>query len=314
MDNLAFTLPLLIVLLPLSLVCAATGVILSGRRQAMLPDALSHAILPGVIVAALLQGSRINALTVVLGSIAASLFAISIIRSLQRWAGANAAVALGVTYPTMLSLGLVLMAISGLDRTGFDAHSVLFGSLDFLFWPEALQLFSLNPKEWQIAVVASPIGFQFSMIACLAAVIGIPLLYRRLQEQLFDESHFNRRGRDGALLVEAMMLALIVLAAVAAFFVVGAVMAVALFAAPSVMARRFAVSLASWLILAVLMALLCVLLSFSVLVLVPEILLPALGHDPWLGLQGVSFTGTYATLSCALAIAFVLWPRSQRAH
>ena len=42
MDSLAFTLPLLIVLLPLSLVCAVTGVLLSARRQAMLPDARSR--------------------------------------------------------------------------------------------------------------------------------------------------------------------------------------------------------------------------------------------------------------------------------
>ena len=121
MDSLAFTLPLLIVLLPLSLVCAVTGVLLSARRQAMLPDALSHAILPGVIVAAFLQGGGVNAFTIALGSVVASVMALGIIRGLRN-DKCQLAVALGVTYPTMLSPGLVSMAVTGLDQTGFDAH------------------------------------------------------------------------------------------------------------------------------------------------------------------------------------------------
>ena len=308
MDSLAITLPLLIVLLPLSLVCAATGVLLSARRRAMLPDALSHAILPGVIVAGFLQGGGLNAFTIGLGSVVASVFTLGMIRLLEQWARANPAVALGVTYPTMLSLGLVLMTITGLDQTGFDAHAVLFGSLDFLYWPEVLGFFRLDRAAWQSAMVTSPVGFQFALLAGAAAVIGIPLLYSGLKEQLFDEPQFQRRGRMQALLVETLVLVLVTLTAVAAFFVVGAVMAVALFAAPAVMARRFASSLAGWLGGAMLVAGLCTLISFSGLILVPEMLLPSIGLDPWLGLQGLSFTGTYAVISSGMAIAFALWP------
>ena len=311
MDSLAFTLPLLIVLLPLSLVCAVTGVLLSARRQAMLPDALSHAILPGVIVAAFLQGGGVNALTIALGSVVASVMALGIIRALVQWTNANPAVALGVTYPTMLSLGLVLMAVTGLDQTGFDAHTVLFGSLDFLFWPEAMGILSRQPNDWISAVVTSPVGFQFAILAAAVAVVGIPLMYAGLNEQLFDEQQFQRRGRAGVLMVEALVLILVTLTAVAAFFVVGAVMAVALFAAPAVMARGFATNLGVWVGGAMLAAGLCTLVSFSGLILLPELLLPAFGLDPWLGLQGLSFTGTYAVLTCGLAIALVLWPTSK---
>ena len=111
-------------------------------------------------------------------------------------------------------------------------------------------------------------------------------------------------------MVEALVLILVTLTAVAAF-VVGADMAVALFAAPAVMARRFATNLGVWVGGAMLAAGLYALVSFSGLILIPESLLPAFGLDPWLGLQGLSFTGTYAVLTCGLAIALVLWPRSR---
>ena len=127
-----------------------------------------------MIVAAFLQGGGVNALTIALGSVVASVMALGIIRGLVQWTNANPAVALGVTYPTMLSLGLVLMAVTGLDQTGFDAHTVLFGSLDFLFWPEAMGILSLQPNDWISAVVTSPVGFQFAILAAAIAVVGIP--------------------------------------------------------------------------------------------------------------------------------------------
>ena len=93
-------------------------------------------------------------------------------------------------------------------------------------------ILSRQPNDWISAVVTSPVGFQFAILAAAIAVVGIPLMYAGLNEQLFDEQQFQRRGRAGVLMVEALVLILVTLTAVAAFFVVGAVMAVALFAAP----------------------------------------------------------------------------------
>ena len=304
MASAIFAMSILIVLVPLSLGCALSGVILTARRQAMLPDALSHATFPGVIVAAFLRGNAgVDPISVVIGALFASAATIGLIQILERYLDASRPQALAVIYPSMLSLGLVLMVVTGLDQTGFDAHTVLFGSLDFLFWPEALGLLSLNTQAWMDALTTAPLGFHFSVLAVFWLALGLPLFRRQLQQQFFDETHFQSQGARGARFLEFFVLTAATLAALAAFFIVGAIMAVVLFAAPVLVGRAGAQSLISWLVKSALVALGFVLLTVLLMVLIPEVFLPALGLPAWHGLRSISLTGAYAVLASTIALA-----------
>ena len=74
--------PLLIVVIAglLSTSCAVLGSFLLLRRQALLPDAVSHAVLPGIVLVFLLTGERASA-TTVLGATAFGVASISYSRA-----------------------------------------------------------------------------------------------------------------------------------------------------------------------------------------------------------------------------------------
>ena len=63
--------------------CALVGNFLVLRRQSMMGDAISHAILPGIVMGFLVTGSRAG-LPVILGALAAAVLAGVLIEAVRR--------------------------------------------------------------------------------------------------------------------------------------------------------------------------------------------------------------------------------------
>ena len=88
--------------------CALVGCYLVLRRMSMLGDALSHAVLPGLVVAFILSGS-LGIATMFVGALAAGILTAVLVQWLHRGAGVPEDASMGVVFTALFALGVVLI-------------------------------------------------------------------------------------------------------------------------------------------------------------------------------------------------------------
>ena len=109
--------------------CALPGSFLVLRQSAMLSDAVSHAVLPGIVVAFLLTGSLTSPL-LVLGAAATGVLTVSLVELLRRTRLLREDAAIGLTFPILFSIGVVLVSRYA-GSVHLDVDAVLLGELAF---------------------------------------------------------------------------------------------------------------------------------------------------------------------------------------
>ncbi|MEY8837720.1 metal ABC transporter permease, partial [Cribrihabitans sp. XS_ASV171] len=91
-----------------AIACALPGNFLVLRRQALIGDAISHVVLPGIVVAFLLTGV-IAAWPMMLGAAGAALVAVASIEAVRRLGRIEPGAAMGVIFTTMFAGGVLLL-------------------------------------------------------------------------------------------------------------------------------------------------------------------------------------------------------------
>ncbi|SEA08171.1 manganese/zinc/iron transport system permease protein [Bowdeniella nasicola] len=205
----SFAMTVFVLALATALMCALPGTFLVLRRQSMLVDAMSHAALPGIVLAALVLGS-INSPFLILGAGAAAMlvvFGAQWLRSTGRITG-DADQAL--IFPGLFSVGIILIS-TRFAKVHLHEDAVIVGDLNFA-------AFDLTYLRLLLGVLA--LNALFLLIS-----------YRPLAAATFDEGYARTRGVATSALNYALM-ALVALTVVAAFNAAGAVLVVALMIVP----------------------------------------------------------------------------------
>ena len=110
--------------------CALVGTLLVVRRMSLLGDAISHAVLPGIVVA-VLAGGRLGGPVVLAGATATALFTVWLTRSLAGRRGLAEDAAAGIVFTTLFAIGVVLVSTLA-SRVDLDASCVLHGILELV--------------------------------------------------------------------------------------------------------------------------------------------------------------------------------------
>ena len=92
-----------------SAACAVPGVFLILRRMAMMSDAVSHAILPGIVVAFFLT-KTLHSPWLLIGAAAAGLVTVVLVELLFSTRLVKEDAAIGLVFPVLFSIGVVLIA------------------------------------------------------------------------------------------------------------------------------------------------------------------------------------------------------------
>jgi len=232
MDFLRLDLPALLAAIMAGGTCGLLGSFLVLRRESLLGDALSHSILPGIVVGFALTGLR-SAWPMLLGALVAALLATLAIGWVRRAARLETGAATGLVFTGFFALGLVLLEVTGARNADIDVDCVLFGQLETLVWLEATGLASL----FDTAALAG-LPRQLGLLAAVALVAGlvVALCWRPLQLIAFDPDFAASLGmRVGRW--EMGLNLLIAGAAVAAFEAVGSILVVAMLICPAVALR-----------------------------------------------------------------------------
>lgn len=107
---------------------ALLGSFLVLRRLAMLGDAISHAVLPGIVLAFMFTNSRAS-LPMFIGAALVGILTSVLVQALSR-GGVQGDAAIGVTFTALFAIGVVLVAQFA-DRVDLDLDCVLMGEIIF---------------------------------------------------------------------------------------------------------------------------------------------------------------------------------------
>lgn len=290
------TLPPMVIAILAALSCAAPGNYLILRRQAMLGDAMSHVVLPGIVAAFLLTGSAAPPILLI-GALAAAALSAALIEGIRRLGGTDPGAAMGITFTAMFAAGVLLLEVSGAASVHLDVEHALYGNLEGLIWLDATGWSSLLDPA---ALAGLPPELPSLALVAGAILLALRLALRPLALATFDEGFARSMGLPVAAL-SAALVGLTALAAVAAFSAVGSILTIAMLICPPATARLLTDDLTTQLRLS---------LAFATLAAALGTLAAGYG-PPLLGLSfTVSASGMIATLSgLGLAAAATLSPR-----
>src|SRR5262245_10791424 len=89
--------------------CSLVGSFLVLRRMALIGDAISHAILPGIALGFVLTHSRQSGV-MLLGSAGAGLLTVWVVETLYRTRRLREDTAIAVVFPALFAVGVILVA------------------------------------------------------------------------------------------------------------------------------------------------------------------------------------------------------------
>lgn len=200
--------------------CALSGVFLVIRRMAMMADAITHAVLPG-LVAAYVLASGPNIIAGVLGAAAAGLLTVVLVEGLTKSKRLKDDAAIGLVFPALFALGVFVVS-RWFANVHIDMDSVLYGELVLApLDPWRVWGFDLGPKAAWTGVVLLVVNSLFLLVA-----------WRPLRMASFDPESAEAQGVRVRWVNMALM-TLVSVTAVGAFSAVGAVMSVSLIVVPT---------------------------------------------------------------------------------
>ncbi len=276
-----------------ALACALVGNLLVLTRRAMAADALSHAVVPGVVVAVAMTGLS-GSIVVLAGGLAAAFAASGLVAFLIRAGRVEPGTALGVVFTTFFAFGILVLEWTGLSRTGFDIHHVVTGYLEGLIWV------SRDPggTAGLVQAVMDLPQVVFELALVLVLVVAILAAFRKEFALLAFDPVFARASGLPVGLLEAALLAATALACTAAFKSVGVVLAVAMIVCPAATARLLTTRLSHQMALSAAIALVTVFAGYAAAVFGPRLFGSALA------LNAAGTIGAMAGLALAATAAW----------
>jgi manganese/zinc/iron transport system permease protein len=199
--------------------CAWVGCFLVLRRMSMLGDAISHAVLPGIVIAFLMTGSR-NVAPMLIGAGALGLLTAFLTDVLNRHGKLQTDASIGVTFTWLFALGVILVSRYASD-VDLDLDCVLYGEILYApFDVLTVGKIGLGPRSaWTMG------------IATIANVIFVLLAWKQLKVSTFDAGLAASLGMNIALW-HYLLMGFVSLTTVAAFESVGAILVVAMLTVP----------------------------------------------------------------------------------
>ena len=229
------------------LVTAACGMIgnyLILRRMALVGDAISHSVLPGLAIAFLLMHS-LKTVPMFIGALVAGILTTVLIELIHKKSRVKQDSAIGITFSTLFAIGVILISFGQMEAVHLDAECVLYGEIALV--PLDLVLTQLGPGA--LSVVEKIPGLNSEMflngnlltipppsVIRMAVVTGITLLlilvfYKELLVTSFDSGLSSSLGINSTV-VHYTLMGMLSVIIVSAFEAVGAILVIAMLILP----------------------------------------------------------------------------------
>lgn len=261
MDEFLLIITAILVAIPAALL----GVILLLNKSVMIGDAISHAVLPGIVIAYLIVGTMDNTY-VLMGASIAGFITTLLIDFFQAKFAIQKDAAIGTATTFLFSLGVLLLALFFGQNTELDQECVLFGAIETTVIEQVLV------GETIIGTRAIFQLLPLTIIVVLFVFFG----FSRLKSWLFNASYTTLLGIS-IMKWRLSVLLLLSLHAVLSFESVGAVMLIGLLVLPGTTALLLAKNLKEAFVYAVIIAIIAcvigVLVGFQINVSIAPVII-----------------------------------------
>lgn len=201
--------------------CGMLGSFIVWRRMALVGDAISHSVLPGIVIAFLLTQSR-NTLPMFLGALAAGVLTTVMIEFIHTRSRVKTDASLGIVFTTLFAIGVLLVSIYG-ENVDLDTDCVLYGEIEYV------------GEDTQIAsgpLAGAPLQVVRMGAVALSVLLLMGLFYKQLLVSSFDPGLARSMGVSPAAVHHGLMI-LLSIAVVSAFEAVGAVLVISMLIFPA---------------------------------------------------------------------------------
>lgn len=205
------------------LACSLAGVFLVLRRLAMIADAISHAVLPGLVAGYVLANGP-NLLFGFLGAVVSGLLTVYLVETLNKTRRVTSDTAIGLVFPAMFALGVYVIS-RYFPNLHIDTDAVLYGEIAFA----PFDTLALGGREY------GPVSFWVLGGLGLFNALVLTALYKELKLATFDAALSATLG-FAPVVLHYVLMTVVAVTTVGAFSAVGAILAVALIVVPAVTA------------------------------------------------------------------------------
>lgn len=220
-----------------AMACAIPGTFLVLRKMAMISDAISHSILPGIVLGFFITQDLNSPLLILLAALT-GVITVIMVEFIQKTGLVKEDTAIGLVFPALFSIGVILIAKNAND-VHLDIDAVLLGELAFAPF-DRLEVggTDIGPKSlWVIGTIL------------LISISLLILFFKELKLSTFDKGLAATLGFSPVILHYGLM-TISSVTIVGAFDAVGAILVVALIIAPAATAYLLTNNLKKMLVLA----------------------------------------------------------------
>jgi manganese/zinc/iron transport system permease protein len=212
-------LEILLIAVVTAVAAALPGALLVLRRMALVSDAISHAILPGIVIAFFLTHD-LNSPLLVVAAAATGVLTVALIETVRRSRLVPEDAAIGLVFPALFALGVILISRYAGD-VHLDTDAVLLGELAFApFNRMTLGGVDLGPVAlWSMGGI---------LVLNLSLLV---IAFKELKLTTVDAELAATLGFSPVLIHYGLM-SMVSITAVGAFNAVGSILVVALMIAP----------------------------------------------------------------------------------
>ncbi len=200
--------------------CGLLGCYLILRKMAMLGDAISHAVLPGIVLAFLFTGER-DSFTMLIGAGTIGILTTFLIEFFHKKGKLQTDASIGVTFTWLFAIGVILIsAFAG--KVDLDQDCVLYGEIAYV------------PIDLWITNAGTVMGPRVIYVAGITLTLILLLIitcYKELFVTTFDPAYASAIGISTTAWHYVLM-GSVSLTTVASFEAVGAILVIALLIAP----------------------------------------------------------------------------------
>ncbi|QQX77530.1 MULTISPECIES: metal ABC transporter permease [Aequorivita] len=203
-----------------AMACAIPGVFLVLRKMALISDAISHSILPGIVIGFFVTQDLNSPLLILLAALT-GVITVVMVEFIQKTGLVKEDTAIGLVFPVLFSIGVILIAKNAND-VHLDVDAVLLGELAFAPFDRLL----VGGADWgpkSLWVMGSILFITISLLI---------LFYKELKVTTFDAGLSSVLGIS-PLVMHYGLMSVSSVTVVGAFDAVGAILVVALMIAPA---------------------------------------------------------------------------------
>lgn len=200
--------------------CGLVGNYLILRRMALVGDAISHSVLPGLAIGFLLANSRSSSVMFV-GALAAGVVTTLLIELIHKKSRVKQDAAIGITFSSLFAIGVILISLYA-SKVDLDQDCVLYGEIGYVSTDLPVQI---------AGITLGPATVVRMGAVALVTVVLIVLFYKELLVSSFDPGLASSLGINATWVHYALMCWLSVVV-VSAFESVGAILVIAMLILP----------------------------------------------------------------------------------